>query len=811
MTTNNLPAQLGPSAVPLTAPPRPASDLGPAEYGGGLDWPRILNALRRFKWLILAVTVLGTAAGAGMTRLLKPMYEAQATVWIDEGGRRTPERGPIGAGQLLESDAWVDLLKSYSVLDEVVRDQRLFFATKKPDDASLFATFQLAEQYRPDVYRLAVDESGKSYTLSTVAGIDIERGAVGDSVGRRLGFRWAPSALPAGRSIQFQVTTARDAAKRLADSLGVQIDPGGSFLRIELRGHDPVRVAAIVNAVVDRYVQVAADLKRRKLSELAKILEEQTRSAQQNLRDAERAVQTFRAQTITLPSDQPSAAGVAAGRDPVFTTFFNTQLEREQARRDREALEGLLAQAGDSGLSPDALGVIGSVQRSSELTQALKELTGKQADLRALRYRYSDDYPPVQRLAGEIKTLQRQTIPTLLRGLVSELAAREGELGRTIDGDSRNLRQIPQRTIEDARLRRDLTMAENLYTTLQQRYDEARLADASTVPDIRVLDSAVVPQRPVKNRAPAVVLLSVLASLGVALVGAVLLDRVDQRFRYPDQVSREMGLTILGAVPHLRSGTGAGGNGVGSKGGGGAGKARGRPAEDITQVIEALRGVCLNVIYTHGSGGPLTLTITSPGAGDGKSFISANLAHTFAEGGHRVLLIDGDIRRGVLHRRLNTRRQPGLSDYLRGEVPLQAILQVTPHRGLTVVGCGTRASNAPELLGSQTMADLINRLRSSYDVLLIDSPPLGAGVDPLVLGTLSANLLLVLRTGYSHRDVTAAKLEVLQRLPVKVLGAVMNDVPPGAGYYRYYYSYYMPGYEAVDEESGRKEGQPQGV
>ena len=109
------------------------------------------------------------------------------------------------------------------------------------------------------------------------------------------------------------------------------------------------------------------------------------------------------------------------------------------------------------------------------------------------------------------------------------------------------------------------------------------------------------------------------------------------------------------------------------------------------------------------------------------------------------------------------------------------------------------------------MADLINRLRSSYDVLLIDSPPLGAGVDPLVLGTLSANLLLVLRTGYSHRDVTAAKLEVLQRLPVKVLGAVMNDVPPGAGYYRYYYSYYMPGYEAVDEESGRKEGQPQGV
>src|SRR2546425_3320840 len=110
MTTNNLPAQLAPSAVPLTPPSRPASDLGPAEYGGGLDWPRILNALRRFKWLILAVKVLGTAARAGVTRPFKPMYEAQATGWVGEGGRRTPERGPVGAGPLPQAHGLGGLL-----------------------------------------------------------------------------------------------------------------------------------------------------------------------------------------------------------------------------------------------------------------------------------------------------------------------------------------------------------------------------------------------------------------------------------------------------------------------------------------------------------------------------------------------------------------------------------------------------------------------------------------------------------------------------------------------------------------------------
>jgi capsular exopolysaccharide synthesis family protein len=380
----------------------------------------------------------------------------------------------------------------------------------------------------------------------------------------------------------------------------------------------------------------------------------------------------------------------------------------------------------------------------------------------------------------------------LAKTLVGELGARDAELSRRLDADSRNLRAIPARAIEEARLRRGVTLAEDLYTTLQQRYEEARLAEASTVPDVRILDHAVVPQRPVKNTAPRVIMLGFVASLGLAVFGAVLLDRVDPKVRYPDQVSRELGLAILGAVPHLRTLPRAA-----------RGRHGGRAAktpEDVHEVVEALRGVCLNLVYAHGGRAPLLITVTSPGAGDGKSFLAANLAHTFADGGHRALLIDGDIRRGVLHRRLSGRRRPGLSDYLRGESPLDAIIQATPYPALSLIGCGTRAYNAPELLGSPAMGELINGVRSGYDVVLVDSPPLGAGVDPLILGTLTGTLVLVLRTGYSHRDVAAAKLEVLQRLPVRMLGAILNDVPAGGAYSTY--SYYLPGYEAIDEDAG---------
>jgi len=761
---------------------------GFAQPETGVDWRRVWSAVARFKWLIAVVTILGTVGGLAATRFIKPQYMVQATLWIDQPDQRGGvDRGPIRAGQPLEPEAWLDLLKSYRVLDQVVRDQRLFLTPKAREDAPLFDTFRVADQYRPGVYRLAIDGSGRTFTLSTDKGVEVEHGAVGDSIGARLGFTWAPPAgtIPAGRTMEFSVATVRDPARSLSDELEVATDPAGNFLRMHLKGADAGRITATVNAIAERFVQVAAELRRQKLTELTKILDQQLAGAHQNLLDAEQALERFQVNTIARPSQIPKAGGTD---DPAFASFFKMQVDRDQVQRDREALERVIAQAGDSGLSAEALAVVGSVQQNVQLTQALAELTTKQAELRALRYKYADAYPLVQKRLGEIATLQRQTIPNLARQLLAELSGRETELGRRVTADSRTLQAVPPRAIDEARLQRQVTLAENLYTNLQKNYDEARLAEESAVPDARILDHAVMPQDPVRNTAPRVIFLGFAASLALGLCGAVVLDRIDPKVRYPDQVSRGLGIPILGAVPHLRN-LPRGGRGGGA-----------RVPDDVNEVVEALRGVCLNLVYAHGGRAPLLVTITSPGAGDGKSFIAANLAHTFADGGHRTLLIDADIRRGVLHRRLSVRRRPGLSDFLRGEAQLDAIVQATQFPALSLIGCGTRAYNAPELLGSPAMTSLVNGLRSGYDVVLIDSPPLAAGVDPLILSTLTGTLALVLRTGYSHRDVTAAKLEVLQRLPVRMLGAVLNDVPAG-GAYRYY-SYYLPGYEAMDENSG---------
>ena len=761
-----------------------------------VDWRRGWAALVRFRWLIAAVVFAGTLFGVALTRVVQPAYVTQATVWIDESGRPGAEQGPMRPAQLLAPQAWMDLLRSYAVLESVARSERLYLDVDNPARDGAFAGFGVGERYRPGSYRLTVGPGRTSYALTTEAGTVLERGVPGDSIGRTEGFRWSPGPdqLPANGAIAFRLTTLRDAARRLDASLDARVDLSGSFLEASLKGSNPAQLARSLNALIQRYVAVAADLKRERLAQATAALTDQAQQAHRQLDAAETALEQFDARTITLPSassgrsDSSGASPGAIGESPQVASFLALVAERDSLRVDREALQRSLGSGNDSGQVVDGLSPIGAVHGSPELASALQELTTKRAELRTLEYKYTDAYPPVARLRRDIATLERHTIPTLARQLIAVLARRERDLNRQVTSEARPLRNIPVRAIAEARLRRTARLAEALYTTLQARYDAARVEAASTFPDLSVLDSAVAPARPERDTASRLLTLAVCASLGLAIAAAVLLDRLDPRVRYPEQVSVDMGLPILGAVPHLHGDAARGAVGPG-----------GEPRDDVMGALEGLRAVCLNLVHAHGGVVPFGVTITSLDPGDGKSFITANLARAFAAAGRRTVLVDGDARRGRLDRLLRVSRRPGLIDYLRGEVPLAAILRATGQPLLTLVPCGARAANAPELFGGHGMTDFMKELLAQFDVVLVDSPPLTAAVDPLILAGLTGDVALVLRTGRSRRDAAAARLEVFQRLSVRLLGVILNDVPADASYAYEAYRYYLPGYAARDE------------
>jgi succinoglycan biosynthesis transport protein ExoP len=746
------------------------------------DPRRYLAAVLRHKWLVVLLTLAGAAAGFALSRRVEVIYQAQATLWIQVGGERA-QSGPIQPAQLLQWSSWVDLLRSFEVLDQVVRERRLFLVPKTSADTLAFQTFQLQPRFVPGAYKLTVGRGGTTYTLTRLDR-EIEHGNVGDSVGAKVGFAWVPSAeeLRPGRVIEFHVRTPRDAALALRSNLSTEFPSQGSFLSVKLTWSNPIAAAGLLNAIDDRFVGVAAQLKRQKLSQLSAILQEQLTSAKNSLESSENALETFRVHTITEPSEQslPVAAGLQQTRDPVFARYFNMRIQRDQLAHDRDAIDSALVQP-DTTLGVMSLEAIPSVQSSSELSQALTQLTSKEAEARSLRLQFAPTYPRLRQLNTELADLEGRVVPSLARNLSAELAARVRDMDSQIASASRQLQAIPERTIEEARLKRNQNIAEQLYTNLQQRYEEARLAEVSSIPDVRVLDAAVTPEKPLKNKAIMLLLGGVLGGFGGAVVLTLLLDRVDRRVRYPDQVQLEMGLPILGALPRLRNGR----------------RQVGQQAE--APVVEALRAIRLNLEHAYGTAGPLVTTITSPAGGDGKSFLASNLAVSFADAGHRTLVIDGDIRRGSLHRVFGLQRKPGLLDYLTGDATQDVIVQRTAIKGVEFIGGGTRRNAGPELLASAAMSQLLIGLRGSYGVIILDCAPLGAGVDPLVLGTLTGSLVMVLRTGVTDREFAMAKLEAISRLPIRVLGAVLNDVKPGDAYGYYSYYGYLPGYETSEE------------
>jgi tyrosine-protein kinase Etk/Wzc len=465
---------------------------------------------------------------------------------------------------------------------------------------------------------------------------------------------------------------------------------------------------------------------------------------------------------------------------PVAQQALEWRVDLDEVRRERMALERALRAAPDQGMQIGALSALTSVQASPPLQLALDELTQQYAEMRALRNRYREASAPVQDLQESIDRLSGQTIPALVQQLVAQLREREADIAPRVDSAFGNLRRVPALSLQQARLAREVAAAERLYTDVRDRYENAQLELASSVSDVQVLDPAVEPQRPLEGFAPLVIALSFLTSLVIAIVAATIWDQRDPKVRYPNQVTRGMRMDIVGALPHVN-----------------LRKARRGTAGEM-EVVESVRALRHRVQQARSPDGALALTITSPGVGDGKSFVSLNLALSFAYAGYRTLLIDGDVRRGGQHRALDVPLQPGLTDVLTDRAPIELAVRGTPYANLSIMPAGTRMHRAPELLESQELRDMLARLRLTYAVIIVDSPPLQAGIDPLVLTTATVNGILVMRAGATEIPSTLSKLDYLDSLPVRMLGVVLNDVRDGSAFREYRYD--LRGYELPDED-----------
>lgn len=793
-----LPHKFGEGRPPsLYAGQAPAPVSGREDDESSFGVGQIIVALLRRKWLIAASAVLGIGAGYVAAAMQTPSYTVEALVQVGERDQRSVGVTAIEAGARLSPISWANLVRSNRVLERVVEDLNLYIGARAPTPSDAFLDAEIIGSIRPGEYRIKVDEAGQTVQLlaadngvleshrisdlrnvANAEGIDPsdDRAFLGHSLGVNLNV--PPHLLRAGVGLPFYLQPRRDAARGLAH--GLRVETGMSaFMSVGMSGRDPTWAARIVNSVVESFLAEAIELARAQSEELSGTLEEQMRSAREQLERAEAALEAHEAQTISRPD--LTARGTGGGG--AETELLELRLELDRLTGDRGRIESVLRRSEEEGtLGVQALESIPTVRESSELLAALEEVTERRAEARSLLLRYTPEHPTVREVQAELDELERGAIPAIARELVDELDARIGSLEGRAARRSSDLERVPAQEITRARLQRQLDQSEALYQDVSRRYSGARLAAISTTPDIQVVDRAEAPLRPDRDRSFLFAVMAFFGFIGMGGIGAIFLDRRDPTVRSPGEVESRMGLPILGAVPHLK------------------GRRGWIDAAEQHRAIEAFRSIRLDLLYAYGSSGPLVTTVSSPAPGDGKSFVTSNLALSFAELERRTVIVDGDVRKGVQHTLFGLENGPGLTDYLLGKVGFAEVLKSTHHPSLSVITRGAPLRSAPEAMTTGRMQDLLATLKEEFDVILVDSPPFGAASDPLILGALTGNLLMVIRNAVTDSGQAEAALKQLRRYPIRVLGAVLNDVPRD-GEYRHY-SFYE-GY-GIDDQKPRK-------
>ncbi|HMM44348.1 MAG TPA: polysaccharide biosynthesis tyrosine autokinase [Candidatus Macondimonas sp.] len=349
---------------------------------------------------------------------------------------------------------------------------------------------------------------------------------------------------------------------------------------------------------------------------------------------------------------------------------------------------------------------------------------------------------------------------------------------------------LPDTQQEILRLQREVEVKSALYTGLLNKAQELRIIRAGTLGNVRIIDEAAIPEQPIKPRKSLIVLLSLLLGLFAGVV-AVFLQRslrrgvVDSR-----QLETELGLTVYASVPYsgknrrlVREATRAGDTRMPVL-------AREAPQD---MAVESLRSLATAMHFALLEKGSNVVAVTSSAPESGKTFLCANLAHLLGESGQRVLLIDGDLRRGRLHQLTGSERQPGLSEVLTRRATLDGAVRPLVAGKVDLLTTGQLPPNSSELLMSKGFSELIQSVRQWYDVILIDSPPVLAVADAGVIATHAGAVFLVVRAVRQTLDEVDATIRQLRNYQVQVTGAVFNAYDPkgqsslyASPYYRYY-------------------------
>ena len=731
-------------------------DVSPEEVPDLIDyWQLILK--RRWTVLVCLLAVFTTVAIGTLKQ--RPVYVGKVLLEINpEEPQVLSFKEVTQAAPTVDVDSYREtqykVLQSRTLAEKVVNDLRLYLSPEFYRNQMFFGLFESDPEKIPSISQPGLPDTSSDAYVNAIAH-----------------FRKSVDVSPVRRS---------------------------NLVELTFDSYSPEVAAQAANKLAHDYIEQNLEVKWDAAAEASKWLEGKIVEIKAKLEKAEDALQAYaEANSIVYITEKQNMGN--ARLEELLQEYTKAQAQRFE----KQSLYSLV----EAGKVQDLPAVL-----SNRLIQDLEErLADVQKEYALVTTWVKPEYPKALQVKKQIDALQAEIDrqkKAVTENIVDEYrsaAAKEKYFAQAVEDQKREVNRIADKSIQFNILKREVDTNKQLYEGLLQRMKEAQVSSGLNASNVRIVDAAEIPKGPAKPRVLLNLILGLVVGLALGVGVAFLQEHLDKTLKTPDEVERLLHLPSLGVLPRFTlNGNGKVPEEEDSLAAVPEVEMAVAPAiQSHADAVEAFRSLRTSILLSA-SPVPRLILITSALPGEGKTTTTVNLGAALASLGSRVVIVDCDMRRPACHRSTGVRNAPGLVQCLTGKGDLaQAVLPVPGVANLNVIPCGPIPPNPAEVLSSPLAAELLRKLRTEFDYVLVDSPPLLSVADSRILATMTDAAVLVTRAFETPYDLVQRARSLLYGAGARVLGVALNDVDltrDGFGYQHYHYGYIA----GVSPSSGRE-------